>query len=56
MELAVQKELTKRQIRERAAAALEAAQKQNTTAADNRNYYRKLAGWPPLKTDTKGAN
>ena len=51
-------ELTPRQIRER--TAREAAEveskkeaKPRETAADRRNFYRKQAGWPPLKESNR---
>ena len=47
-------ELTPRQIREQAVYEAEKAvvkeAKPRETAADRRNFYRKQAGWPPLRT------
>jgi len=49
----MEKELTPRQLREHAAYEAEkAVQKPNSghmTAADRLDFYRKQAGWPPLR-------
>ena len=51
----MEKELTPRQIREHAAdearreAKKEETQPQTSRAMETRNYYRKQAGWPPLR-------
>jgi hypothetical protein len=48
------KDLTPRQIRERVAYEVAEVKpkptKRGMTAADQRNFLRKKAGWPPLRT------